>query len=38
MISKTMCILFSESYTATPNELAVERTVLRACGLDWKEE
>ncbi|MDD6032875.1 MAG: glucose-1-phosphate adenylyltransferase subunit GlgD [Oscillospiraceae bacterium] len=27
MISKTMCILFSESYTATPNELAVERTL-----------
>ena len=27
MISKTMCILFSESYTATPNELAEERTL-----------
>lgn len=27
MISKTMCILFSESYTATPNELADGRTL-----------
>ena len=27
MTSKTMCILFSESYGAAPNELASERTL-----------
>lgn len=26
-MSNTMCVLFSESYTATPHELAVERTL-----------
>ena len=27
MISKTMCVLFSESYSAVNNELAAERTL-----------